>query len=143
MSERLATEDAEPTLDLVQPTGMVGREVTAHWDDGLARGHAWFGGAEIVEDDVDFLAGIVCNDLVHEREELLSAAALGVHPADRSREDVQGRKERRRAVALVFVAHTADGFAVGQAEVLLGRSSARICGFSSTERTMAFSGGLR
>ena len=96
---------------------------TGRSDGGLVRGHTWVVGAEVVQHDMDRPAGIVRDHLIHERQELLSSAPFTVHPPDRASEDVECRKERRGAVALVLMAHTADGLTVGQAKVTAGTSN--------------------
>ena len=75
--------------------------------------------AEVVEHDVDLLAGIIGDDLVQKGQELLATAALGVHPADRPREDVERGEERRRTVPLVLMTHPSNSFAVGEHDIAL------------------------
>jgi hypothetical protein len=51
-------------------------------------------GPEVVEDDVDLLAGIVSHDLVHEGEELDPAAPPGVLGRDLTGRDVERGENR-------------------------------------------------
>ena len=70
-AQRLSGEDREPDFDLIEPRGAGRREVEV--DVGMTLEPAvvlWLVGLQIVEDDVDLLAPIVGDDLVHKVEEL-------------------------------------------------------------------------
>jgi hypothetical protein len=70
-----AAEDREPDLDLVHPGGVGRPEVEAHV--GMTRQPAValrLVGVEVVEHDVDVAIGVIGHDLVHEVEELDTAA---------------------------------------------------------------------
>ena len=60
---------------------------------------------------------------------------------DSAGEHVERGKQGRGAVALVVVTATAERSPVAQLEIALARSSAWMCGFSSTASTMATCGG--
>src|SRR6516165_1384316 len=76
-AERLTFEDREPDLDLVEPRSAGRREVEA--DVGMAREpeiSLGFMGAQVVEHDMNGLARIGGDDVVHEVEELDPPAPL-------------------------------------------------------------------
>ena len=83
--QRLTLQDREPDLDLVQPArpfrGVVEVHVGMACKPPVVPGLV---GVEVVEDDVEPLAGIGRHHLIHEGEELVAAAALlvsGLHLA--------------------------------------------------------------
>src|SRR5260370_5987630 len=100
--ERLAGEDREPDLDLVEPRGM-GRRVVEpdilvalqpHVPLGLVR-------REVVEHDMDFALPVSGDDLVHEVEELDATASLVVPSDDFAADKIEGGDERCRAMARI------------------------------------------
>src|SRR5664279_1333727 len=78
-----------------------------------------FVGGEIVEDDVDFALRVGSDDPVHEVEELDASASLIVAADDLAAGDIQGGKQRGRAMALVVMRLTGHRPPVGQLEVAL------------------------
>ena len=113
----IAGEDREPDFDLVQPRGVGRREVKM--DVLVARPPAIvfrLMGVQIVQDDVQLAAGMRGDEAVHEVEELDPAATPVVAGLDQTGGDIQRRKQRRRAVALVGVAETGQRLAIGQPE---------------------------
>jgi len=91
--------------------------------------HLWMlVGGVVVEDHVhDFFYRHLRLNGVQEADELLVTMALHTLANDLAFEDIESSEQRRGAMALVVVGWV--------------RSSAWICDFSSTERTMAWAGG--
>lgn len=120
-AERSPAQYAKPALDLIEPAGMSRREVEVHGRVlgepavvlGLVR-------VEIVQHDVDLLAGVGRDHLVHEGQELAAAAAVRVlghrHLAG---QHVERSEEGGGPVPFVLVADAVDGLPVGQAQVPL------------------------
>src|SRR5439155_10193211 len=109
-ADDLAAEDAEPDLDLIEPTRVCRSEVevqalvTAGPRTGL---FAAMRGA-VVDDDVEVLAGMGGEQLAQESDErwaVVLANRLASHPP---RVDFQRREQRRGAVALVLEAAPLD-----------------------------------
>jgi len=112
-------EDAEPDLDLVEPRrvgrGEVEMDVPMADQPAVVLGLV---GTEVVEHDVDLelRIGVGREDVVHEVEELAPPAPRVVARLDQPARDFQGRKERRRPVALVLVGEAGERPTIGQAE---------------------------
>jgi hypothetical protein len=120
-----AGEDREPHLDLVQPRGVGRGEVKM--DVLVARRPAvvfWFMGVQIVEDDVQLAVRLLGDKTVHEVQKLDPSAAPVLVGFDQPGGNIQRRKQRRRAVALVGVAETGQRLAVGQPQPPWARSKA-------------------
>src|SRR6476469_793422 len=98
-------------------------------------------GIEVVEDDMDGGVTIDSDDVVHEVEKLDAAATLFVSDSHLSGGNLEGSKQGRSAVTLVVMTMTGERPASGELRYPCARSSAWIEGFSSTQMTMAFSGG--
>src|SRR5258705_6676640 len=77
-------------------------------------------GVKIVEDDLEPGLGIGSNDFIHEVEELFAATALLVCCLDLASRHLEGREQRRRAVALVIVAVSRQRASVRQLQIALG-----------------------
>ena len=119
--QRIALQNGEPDLDLVEPGAVGWREVEA--DIGVAGQPTITLGLvrrQIVEDDVDFLARMVGDDAGHEVEEFHAPAPLVVAGRHSAGGHVEGGKQRRGAVALVVVAAAAQRAPVGQLQIALG-----------------------
>ena len=119
--EGCSGQDGEPDLDLVQPGG-VGWGIM-EVDVGVPRQPDVpfrLVGREVVEDHVDFLAGMLSYYPVHEVEELDPPAALVV-PADHlAAGDIEGREQGCGPVPLVVVRLADHRPAIGQLEIALG-----------------------
>jgi hypothetical protein len=79
----------------------------------------WLVRVEIVEDDVNFAAGMVGDDLIHEVEKFSPAAALIVTGLYGATEHIKSRKERRGSVALIAVREAGERLAVGKSNPAL------------------------
>ena len=100
----------------------------------------WLLGVEVVEDDVK--RSVQGGDyLIHEVEELDAPALLGMGGGHLAGRYLEGGKQGGCAVAPVVVAVAGQSPAIRQLQVACARSSAWIEGFSSTQITIAFSGG--
>src|SRR5262245_37768147 len=77
-------------------------------------------GAEVVENDVEVVAGIGGEDAVHKVEELEAPAALFVRDDDLTSGDLEGGEQGRGAVAFVVVAVAAQRPAMWQPQISLG-----------------------
>jgi len=119
-SESRTAEDAEPDFDLVEPTGMGGREVEV--DIGVASEPGivfGFVGVEVVEDNMELLIRVGGNDMVHKGQEFFSPAPLGMHASDLASPDFKSSKQGSRSMPLVLMTLTADSLAIGQSQVAL------------------------
>ena len=87
------------------------------------------------------LARIGGDDMVHEVEELDPPAPLLMRCGHFARSHVEGGEQRRSAVAHVVVAVAGQRPTVRQLQVALRPLQGWIEGFSSTQITIAFSGG--
>jgi len=76
-------------------------------------------GVEFVEDDVEFPIREGGNDIVHEAEELDTAAPLGMRRNDLSGGDFERCEQGRGAVSLVVMALPAQGASVRQLQIAL------------------------
>ncbi len=83
------------------------------------------------------------NHLVHEVEELGAPAALVVAGLDQAGRHLESGEQGGGAVALVAWAKPLSAWPFGSRSQPWARSSAWMCGFSSTHRTTACSGGFR
>src|SRR4051812_25246730 len=104
--------------------------------------HLWMlVGSVVVEDHVHtFFGRHLRVNGVQEADELLMTMALHTSANDLAFEDIESSEQRRCAMALVaWVIVPARPFFIGRPGWV--RSSAWICDFSSTERTMAWAGG--
>src|SRR6266498_5386961 len=119
--ERLAAENAEPDLHLIEPGGMRGRVMEVDVGMPLQPAVA-FGlmGIEVVEDDMDLPVGIGGHDAVHKIEKFHSAAALIVARFDQPSGYLQGGEQGGRAVSLVVVLKASERLPVGQSQPALG-----------------------
>src|SRR5271165_6940704 len=140
--QRLSAEDTAPDLDLIEPRGVGGSVVEVDVFVALQPAVMFgFVGIEIVENDMDLLLGIGAADAIHEIQELHPAAPLVRARLDQSGGHFQGGKQGGGAMAFIVMREPGEGLAVRQAQPALGaRSRAWMCGFSSTDSTMAFSG---
>ena len=112
-SQRLPTENAEPNLDLIQPGGV-------RW--GVVKANVWMApeptvvlgpmSIQIVQHDVDFALRMCRHNPVHEVQEFSSTTALIVSGLNLARSHIKGSKQRGRAMTLVTVAETVQGFPV-------------------------------
>lgn len=102
--QRTAAENGEPDFDLVHPGCLRGREVEVHVRMTRKPEVALrLVGPEIVEHDMDVPAGMVCDNAVHEIEELEAAAPTVMARLDLAGGNIQGGKQRCCPVPLVFV----------------------------------------
>src|SRR5580698_7112746 len=76
-------------------------------------------GVEIIENHVDFLAGILRYDLVHEVEKLAAAAASVVPGFDLAGNHVKRGKQSGRSMAFIAVTEAVHRLAVGQTKIAL------------------------
>lgn len=100
-----------------------------------------FVGIKVIEDDVDGGVGMGGDDIIHEVEELDAPPALLVRGRHLAGGYFEGGEQRRGTVALVIVAMSGQRSTVRKLGYPCARSSAWIEGFSSTQMTIAFSGG--
>ncbi len=96
---------------------------------------------KIVEDDMDFAFRIGGDDLVHEIEEFDAPASFVMAADDFPTRKIEGGEQCRRPMPLIIVRLARHGAPVGQLQIALRTFERWIDGFSSTARTMAFSGG--
>ena len=143
--DALSGDFGEQPLDEVEPgtggRGEVQREAFVPRQPAL-HGRGLVGGV-VVDDQMQIeIGGSLAVDLFEEVQELLGPMAGQAFADDRASRDIESRKERRGAVALVsWVMVPARPFFKGKPGCV--RSSAWIWLFSSTESTSAFSGGSR
>ena len=98
-------------------------------------------GGVVVEDHVhDFSGRHLRLDGVEEADKLLVTMALHAAADDLAFKYIESGEQRRCAMSFVVVGHRA-GAALLHRQPGCVRSSAWICAFSSTERTMAWAGG--
>src|SRR6201993_775791 len=140
----LAGEDGEPDFNLIEPGGVGRREVKM--DVLVACQPAIvFGlmGVQIVENDMNLAVGIGGDDAVHEIQELDAATA----PVMAGFDQTGGHFESRNRVVVPWRLHSwlkpVMALPLGSFSQPWARSSAWMCGFSSTASTTAFSGGRR
>jgi hypothetical protein len=118
--ERFAVQDREPDFDLTESGSARRREVEMHvgmlLEPTVVLGLM---GTEIVNDGVQFVAGIGGDDLVHEGEELDPPPAALVGGDHLAGDHIQRREERGCAVPLVIMALTGERSAVGQLQIAL------------------------
>jgi len=77
-------------------------------------------GRKVVEDHVGLAVRVACHDLVHEVEKFDLSGSLLVRPSPRAGGDLQGGKQRRRPMQIVFVQLTEHRAAGGQLAIALG-----------------------
>jgi hypothetical protein len=100
--KRFSGEDREPDFHLIEPGCLCGREVEA--DVRMAFEPAViFGlmGVKIVENDMDFAAGMCGNDAVHEVEELDPAPPFVMPPRYCAGRHIEGREQRGGPVPFI------------------------------------------
>jgi hypothetical protein len=88
-AQRLALEDGKPSLDLIKPRRARRDEMEMDFWVFLEPTLVLLMGVEIVEDDVEFSIREGGNDIVHEAEELDTAAPLGMRRNDLSGGDFE------------------------------------------------------
>jgi hypothetical protein len=76
-------------------------------------------GAEIVEHDAEFFAGMECHQLIHEIKEFDPAFTLVMAGMNLAGGDVQGRKKRRGAITLRLMGEAGQRTPIGQAQPAL------------------------
>ena len=99
-------QDAEPDLDLIEPTGTGGDEVEVHvlvlLEPSVVLGLV---GVEVVEDDMDLdVPGVVGHEFVHEGEEVAPLAARMMAGLDAPGCGFEGSYEGGGPVALLLMA---------------------------------------
>jgi hypothetical protein len=119
-AQSLPRQNAEPYFHLVEPTGMGGGVVPVHVRvASLPTVPLRLMGAEVVENDVNFLPGIIADQLVHEVQEVPASPAVVMTRFDLPGAHIQGCKQRRSAMALVLMVKALEGLPVGKAQVSL------------------------
>ncbi len=109
ISQRLALEDAEPDLHLVQPTGAGGCEVEG--DVGVSGEPlvVLLVRIEVVQDDVDFaVGGFVNDDLLQESLEIDALLGLGGLAVNDAGGHFEGGEQVNRAMAFVSAFESLD-----------------------------------
>jgi hypothetical protein len=98
--ERLAGEDGEPDLDLIEPGGAGWREMEMHVRMALQPAIVlWLVCIEIVEDDVNFAPLMLSDDPVHEVEKFDAPSPLVLAAGHLACGDVEGGEQGRRPVS--------------------------------------------
>ena len=98
-------------------------------------------GIKVIENDVDGRIRASGNDAVHELEKIHAPPPILMSGHHLAGGHLEGGEQGRGAMALVVMAMAGQRSAVRELEIALARSRAWIEGFSSTQRTIAFSGG--
>ena len=114
-------EDGEPHFHLVEPGGVGRREVKL--DVLVARQPAivlGLMGVQVVQDDVNFSAGMFGDDAVHEVQKLDSPTAPVMAGSDLAGGHRQGREQRCCSMAFVLMVEAGERLAVGQLQPALG-----------------------
>ena len=120
--ERLALQDREPDLDLIEPGSTGRREVEMYVGMTLEPAVVFrLMGVEIVEDDMDGCIRISGGDLIHEVEELDASTAALVGSHDFTGRHFERGEQSRGAVPLVIVAVAGQRPAVEAAGTLVVR----------------------
>jgi hypothetical protein len=103
----LSFQDGEPDLHLVEPRSSRRCEVKVHIrmtiQPAIVLGLV---GVEVVEDHMDCGVRVVSDDMVHEIEEFDTPSAIFVGGGHLAGSHLEGRKQRRGAIALVVMTMT-------------------------------------
>ena len=118
-AERLALQDGEPALDLIEPRGACRRKVECHERVALEPFVVLLVCIQIVEDDLEPCLWIGGNDVIHEVEKFLAATAFLVCGPDLAGGNLEGGKQGCRAMPFVVVAVPGQGASVRQFQVAL------------------------
>src|SRR6516165_8050758 len=121
--ESLPTENAEPALDLVKPTGPRRGKVKMHvWMTGPPAVVLGLMGTQIVHDHMNRLLRVIAGyQLVQEVQELAPPSSLPmVVERDLARQHVEGGEQCGRAMPLVVVTEAPQRLAIGQSQITLG-----------------------
>ena len=118
-AERLALQNGEPYLDLIEPRRSCRREVEVHFGVLLEPTLILLVGVEVVDDDVKLAIRKGGNDAVHEAEELHATAPFRMRGYNLAGSDLECCKQGRRSVPLVIVALSGQGAAVRQLQITL------------------------
>src|SRR5262249_54301339 len=79
----------------------------------------WLVGVEVVEDDMDGGVRVISDDIVHEIEKFDAPSAIFVRRGDLAGGHLEGRKQRRSAIAFVIVTVTGQRPAIGELQISL------------------------
>ena len=102
-AQGLGAEHRKPNFDLVEPRGMSRGKVEVQPRMLAPKSRvADAMGAEIIEDDVEFLVRVVRDQPLHELEKLGAPLPFEMAADDLSGGDVEGRKEGARAMAFIL-----------------------------------------
>ena len=141
----VALDFREPVFDLVEPGTISGRVMQGHvWMLGKEPIHELgFVGGEIVDDEVDFLAGGLCGyDLFEKVDKLLAGVAAGSASDDVAAAGLESGIEGEGAVTEILepmaLSPSRRSGSTGSS-----RSRAWMAVFSSTQKTAAWAGGAR
>lgn len=117
-SRDLPARIREPDFDLIEPGGVRRREMDVLM---TLQPHVALGlmGREIIENGVDFVAGIIGDDLVHEVEEFDTSSPLVKASDDLAAREFERREQRRCSMPLIVVRLAGHGAPVRQFQIAL------------------------